>query len=169
MNISPEVKEIIGNLMPLVTALVTAVLGYLLGMLLERKRSQRDLRLKFLDEKREAISYALEWVDMLQAAIDRASSLCYAYAIGNIAESDFLDKYPDNHYQLKDPPARLRVSLPGEAYPNGHRIRREIDELKILGMKQDTRSIPGKVQEIEDHIRQLSTYLEREYKSTFNG
>ncbi len=177
------------ELMPILLSMAGPLLGTIVGGLItfivmrsiEHQRWLRERQEKLLGLKRDALAAALEWFEPMRNAESRASSLVMAAIRGEIDDERFLNEFPYLLGELikKDLPANQRAVLPDNVYARGHRIVRELDEVRVLGIKygQEARikgkPLPGfrecsdKLGNIGQQITELEKELQEAYRRTF--
>jgi hypothetical protein len=147
----------------------------------EHQKWQQERQEKLSSLKRDALAAALEWIEPMRNAEIRASSLLMAAIHGNIDDEQFLRDFPYLLGELvkKEIPANLRAVLPDGVHSRGHRIVRQIDEVRYLGVKygQESRikhkplagfqECSAKLDAIGQQISDLETELREEYRRTF--
>ncbi len=110
-----------------------------------------------------------------------ASSLLMAAIHGDIDDERFLKEFPYLLGELvkKELPANQRAVLPDNVYAREHRIVRELDEVRILGVKygQEARIMgrplagfqecSAKLNAISQQITNFETELREVFRQTF--
>jgi hypothetical protein len=117
-------EGLISTLVAMGGTLLGAVVGGFITFLamrsVERQRWQQERWEKLSSLKREGLAAALEWIEPMRNAEIRASSLLMA-ALGELVKRELS--------------AGQRAVLPDTVYERVHRIVRELDEVRILGVK----------------------------------
>jgi hypothetical protein len=166
----------------LLSIIVGQVTTYFIMRNIERQKWQQEKKEKLLEIKRDAIAAALEWIEPMRNAQIRAESLVIAAIHGDFDHEKFLKKFPYLIGELvkKEIPAKLRAVLPDTIYPSGHRIVREFEETRVLGVKYGEEAtimkkpLAGfqecskKLDTINQKIEALETELRNEFQKTFN-
>ena len=170
-------KTLFDILVPLVSGLIGTITGgfitYLTTRAIEGRKWQREKEEKLKEQKREAISVALEWIAPLDQSLTQASIASSAFQQGDIDQEKFLKDYPYVISSLTtlDPPARLRVMLPENSYAMSLEVIRGIDELKSLALRGRMKSFMActkLVSALRQKIDKLDSYLKEEYLKTFS-
>lgn len=122
---------------PLLGAIVGGFITFFVMRSVERQRWRQERQEKFLSLKRDALAAVLEWIEQMRNAETLASSLLMAAIHGDIDDERFLKEFPFLLGELvkEELPANQRAVLPNNVYARGHRIVRELDEVRILGVK----------------------------------
>lgn len=166
---------------PLLGAVVGGLISFLAARGLERQRWRRDRQEKLAVLRRDALAAALEWIEPMRNAETHASSLVMAAIRGDVEDEQFLKDFPYLLGDLvkKDLPANQRAVLPDHVYARGHRIVRELDDLRVLGVRygQEARvkgklmagfeECSAKLDAIGKEISQLDTDLRKAFRETF--
>ena len=166
----------------LLSLIVGQVTTYFIMRNIERQKWQQEKKEKLLEIKRDALAAALEWIEPMRNAEIRASSMVMAAIHGDFDHEKFLEEFPYLLAELikKEIPAKQRAVLPDRVYPSGHRIIRELDEVRFLGVKYGQEAtIKGKplagFQECSDKldminrmIEELETDLRNEFQQTYS-
>lgn len=178
-------EELISKLLtiagPLLGALVGGLITFLTAHGIERQKWRHERQEKLASLKREAMAVALEWIEPMRNAETHAAGLVMSAIRGEFDHEDFLSKFPYLLGELvkKDIPASQRAVLPDNIYTRGHRIIRELDELRCLGVKygQEARymgkQMAGfqecsiKLNSIGKQISELETDLREAFSRTF--
>lgn len=167
---------------PLLGALVGGLIASFSAWTLDRQRWRRDRQEKLAALGRDALAAALEWIEPMRNAETRASSLVMATIRGDVDDEHFLKEFPYLLGDLvkSDLSASQRAVLPNGVYARGHRIVREVDELRILGLKygQEARVMgkpmagfqecSAKLKAIERQVSELETELRQAFRETFD-
>jgi hypothetical protein len=134
-------EGLISTLVAMGGTLLGAVVGGFITFLamrsVERQRWQQERWEKLSSLKREGLAAALEWIEPMRNAEIRASSLLMAAIRGEIDDEHFLNNFPHLLGELvkRELSAGQRAVLPDTVYERVHRIVRELDEVRILGVK----------------------------------
>jgi hypothetical protein len=177
--------EVVSKLLPIAGPLLGAIVGGFISVLstwaLERQKWRRDRREKLATLERDALSEALEWIEPMRNAEMSASLLVMAAIQGDFDHEKFLKDFPYLVGDLgkKDLSGGLRAVLPDDAYRRGHEIIRNLEDLRVLGVKygQEAR-VKGKVMTgfkecsaklgiIGKQITELETDLRKAFYKTF--
>jgi hypothetical protein len=100
---------------------------------------------------------------------------------GEFDHDKFLQEFPYLLRELvkKDLPANQRAVLPDDVYARGHRIVRELDDLRWLGVKHGSEALVmgkpmvgfqecnDKLNAIDKQISELETDVRKEFRKTF--
>lgn len=118
-------------------ALIGAIAAIFPNMIIESYKERRKRQEKLMALRREALGAALEWIEPMRNAENKASLLVMSAIRGEVSHEDFLEKFPYILGDLKkrDLPANQRAVLPDNIYARGHSIVHEFDELQYLGVK----------------------------------
>jgi len=178
-------EDIISRLLTIAGPLLGVLVGGLITSLtargLERTRWHHDRQEKLASLKRDALAAALEWMEPMRNAHGLASSLLMAVIRPGGDEERFLKEFPYLLGDLtkKDLPGHQRAVLPQDIYVRGHRIVREIDELRTFGVQYGQEAnLHGKpmagfqecsarLSAIDNEITQLETDLRNAFTATF--
>ena len=166
---------------PLLGVIIGAIVSFATAWLLERQRWARQRKETLANIQRDAISAALEWIEPMRNAESRASSLVLGAIRGDVEEEQFLEKYPYLLGDLvkRDLPGNQRAVLPDDAYARGHKIVRELDDLRIMGVRYGQEAtvmnkpfagfqeISNKLNNIGNNILELEDDLRAAYLKTF--
>jgi len=166
---------------PLLGAIVGGLISIVATQMLEHRRRRHERREKLDALRREALSGALEWVEPMRQAHARASSLVVAALHGNVDDERLLTDWPYLLGDLvkKDLSGSQRAVLPDDAYARGHRIVRELDSLRNLGVRyaQEVQAkrqpmvglveCGAKLDALAAEISRLEADLRREFRATF--
>ncbi len=169
-------KALFDVIAPLLSGLIGTLTGGLITFLVTRatedRKWQREIRYKAQEERREAIAIALEWIAPLEQALTKASLISNSFQFGRIDQQRFLGDYPDVISRLTklDPPARLRVFLPKDAYSISFEVIDGLEQLKHLSFDglETFKACSDLVTSLREKVQKLQTYLEEEYRKTFN-
>ncbi len=175
--VEDSISTLITIVGPLLGTIVGGFITFFVMCNVERQRWRQERQEKFFCLQRDALATTLEWIEPMRNAEIRASSLLMAAIRGEIEDELFLEKFPYLLGELikKELPACQRAVLPDNVYARGHRIVRELEEVRILGVKygQEAR-IMGKpfagFQECSaklDFINQQITAFETELREAF--
>lgn len=178
-------EELLSKMLSIAGPLLGAVVGALISSLtsygIERSKWRRERQEKLTGLKREALGAALEWIEPMRNAENRASLLIMSAIRGEVGHEDFLEKFPYILGDLvkRDLPANQRAVLPDNIYARGHRIVHEFDELQYLGVKygQEAKVMgklmagfqecSAKLDSIGKQIEELETDLKKAFSKTF--
>lgn len=167
---------------PLIGVIVGALLSWFVSARLERSHFKHERAEKLAALRRDAIAAALEWFEPMRNAQIAASSLVTAAIRGDFDHESFLGGYPYLLGELKkhDLTGAQRAVLPGTVYSRGHRIVRQLDELRFLGIQHGQRAavmgeklsgldeVSKKLVELESDIASLESDLRAAFQSTFD-
>lgn len=147
----------------------------------ETRRWNQQKQDKRQEQQREAISLALDWIDPIERAVNKASTLASSFLHQTISEDSFKSRWPNLLDDLSklDIPMKHRVFLSQEAYLLGYKIIDQLDTLQFVtlhlqttkeGQKQFTENInqlSDLITDIKTNVKALKTGLMQEYKATF--
>lgn len=121
------------HLWTLLGIVLSSVLGFLVGTVIERQKWRNQRREKLDEAKRQAIVAAMAWVDPIEALLIQAESKVFSLLQGRIDEHDFLVSFPDVLTQLAsmDLSPEQRTLLPKDIYYSGHKIHRGLESIKV--------------------------------------
>lgn len=163
-------------------AIVGGLITFFAMRAIERQRWRQDKADRLAQMKREALAHALEWLDPMDRAISRASTLTSAFLQGTLEHEELMKGWPALLSQLapRDIPPRLRVFLPKGAYAKGNAIVLSLDRLLTETVRSGQELRLGKdrsqgwencftqVTSIQEAISTLKHELEAHYKETFD-
>lgn len=175
-------EELILKLLPTAGPLLGAIIGGLIASftayLLELQRWKRERQEKYAALQREALAAALDWIEPMRNAETHASGLVMSAIRGEVEHEEFINRFPYLLGELvkKDLSAGQRAVLEDNVYHRGQHIVRELDELRILGVRygQEAR-VKGKLMagfeecnaKLESIGKQI-TELEDDLRNAFN-
>jgi hypothetical protein len=176
-----SISELLTMVGPLLGALVGGLITFFTTSGVESQKWKREQQEKLASLKREALSVALEWIEPMRNAETHASGLVMAAIHGEFNHEDFFNQFPNLLSELVkyDIPANQRAVLPDEIYTRGQHIIRELDELRVLGVKfgqeakYKSKPMAGfqecsdKLNIIGKQISELETSLRKEFRQTF--
>jgi hypothetical protein len=175
---SPPDTQLIPIFGTLLAVIVGGLLTFLTTSVIERQRWKRERRDKLDEIRRDAYAAALEWIDPMRNAELKASSMVMAALQGELDHERFMNEYPYLVGDLakSDLTGSQRASLPVDFYSCGHKIIRDLDKLRYLGVKygqevQVGRTIPEGYEECMAKMNEISNdieHLERELKAAFH-
>lgn len=163
-------KSLIDVLLPLLGTLIGGLISYLATTAAEDRKYRREKKDRLQEQQREALALALEWIEPIGNALTRATSVSRSLQMHLIDENQFLHDYPDLIASLAnmDPPARLRVFLPKDAYPTVNEIVSELDTIKAKALSHGTLMECIELgADLSVKLGNLKNYLEDEYRKTF--
>jgi len=164
---------------PLLGVAVGGMLTWLVGVSADRRRAKLDRQAQLESLQREAISAALEWIQVMRSASIRASSLAQSGAYHCNYDADrYARDFPDILTELakKDLSGAQQAVLPAslDFYSRGQEIVSAFEELELLGISCGERAVvtgrPDGVQEISiqsSRVEQLIDALEGDMGSSF--
>ena len=174
-----ENTEIVRVLGTLLAVIVGGLLTSITTFIIERQKWKRERKNKLDELKREACGAALEWIGPMRNAEFIASSLVMNALQGEFEHEGFLSDYPylAGELEKSDLSGVQRASLPHDFYSRGHRIVRDLDKLRYLGVKYGQsvkigRKNPDGYKECTNLMNKISSeidQLEDEIKASFHG
>lgn len=176
-----SISELLTMAGPLLGALVGGLITFITTIGVERQKWHRERQEKLASLKREALTVALEWIEPMRNAETHASGLVMSAISGEFDHESFVNQFPRLLGELveKDIPASQRAVLPDDIYTRGHRIIRDLDELRCLGVKYGQKArymdkpmagfqeCSAKLDIIGKQISELETNLREEFRRTF--
>lgn len=178
-------EEMVSKLMsmawPLLGVIVGGLISYFTARGIEHQRWRRERQEKLTGLRRDALAAVLEWIEPMRNAENRASMLVMSAIRGEFDHDKFLEEFPYLLGELikKELPANQRAVLPDDVYACGHRIVRELDDLRFLGVKYGSEALvmrkpmvgfqecSDKLNAIGKQISELETDVRKEFCKTF--
>ncbi len=163
----PSEEQLIQILGTLLAVIVGGLLTSMTTFVIERQKWKRERRNKLDELRRDAVAAALEWISPMRTAEYAASSLVMAAIQGDFEHERFMVDYPNLVLELakSDLTGVQRASLPSDFYARGHEIIRDLEKLRILGVKcgQEVkigRSDPNGYKECMETMSRVSKSIE---------
>jgi len=154
----------------IVGTLLGTAAGAVLGMWSDRQKWKRERLAKRREHEREALQFALKWLDPIDSALMRVTLLIPRIAAGQVDRDEMYQKIPNLMGTLAalDLPPHLQVMLPEGTYRKGLSILHEFGELtamaKLASPYEDLASMAEALQSKADAQRHDLTAA---YRKTF--
>jgi len=125
------------------------------------------------EQQRKAILLALDWISLIEAALNQAKSLISALRQGTIDEDEYLRSFPNILAVLSrmDLPIHLHIVLPEGIYPKGLDIVWDFDKVRAMGLMMHTCTLIDCTEatyNIDIKIERLYKCLKEEYIKTYS-
>jgi pyruvate carboxylase len=178
----PVLLAIVAAMSALAGSLITTFVQHRLAIANESRRRRHQREDELLKLKREAITAALQWIDLFKSAEIRATGITLAASGGDVPTDDIRAGFPAPLKEISklDLPGHLRVVLPPGAYQQGSEILRHFDELRALAIAsardydrnktydhQRFNEIMDQVEKLRSGIDSLEEVLRDSFSATF--
>ncbi len=167
-------KSFVDIMIPLFGALIGTLIGgfisYWATKTVEDRKYQREKKDKLREQQREALAFALEWIDPLIDTISQVLHLTGNYLKDSLDKDAFERDYPNLMASIASlqPPARLKVLLPETTYPRISEIASDLGILKSMALDNwDKNEFIVVLGNTSRKVLELRDDLIKDYRKTF--